>query len=226
MRNAYTDGAVNSSGQAGWGLLVTGQPEYHYHGILDSEDTMVAELWAVQMVVRTTPKGTPLTVHTDAQSLPALLERGSSERKDLYNLAAKIMRIARQREITLSCQWQARGVELQQQAHALAIAGRDRGRVEIAPPHLTVHPLEGAVLKIVLLWITSRTTREIRVTWTGDITSRAALLEALSLLEKNKIVIVQTNVFLPTHQTLATQALALLSQEAEQYGTTLEFRTE
>ncbi|MBZ9752962.1 hypothetical protein K7W42_19170 [Deinococcus sp. HMF7604] len=131
---AHTDGAVVPGG-AGWGVVMPGQPERRFSGMLDTGDVMVAELWAVKMALRHTPNGAGLEVHTDSQSLPGLLGRHDHEgahwdRRDLRDLTGKILGRAQQRGITLTCLWASRNDPMQEVAHKLAVAGRVRGKGE------------------------------------------------------------------------------------------------
>ncbi|MVN88325.1 hypothetical protein GO986_16390 [Deinococcus sp. HMF7620] len=131
---AHTDGAVVPGG-AGWGVIMPGQPERRFSGMLDTGDVMVAELWAVKMALRHTPNGAGLEIHTDSQSLPGLLGRHDQagatwNRQDLRDLTGKILKRAQQRGIALTCLWAPRADPMQQVAHDLAVAGRVRGKGE------------------------------------------------------------------------------------------------
>ncbi len=131
MLTAYTDGAVLQDG-AGWGVLMPGLPERHFAGMLDSRDTVIAELWAVKMAVQQAPRGSALTVYTDSQSLPTLFARHAQPgaqwpRRDLKDLTAKILARTERCGISFSCAWASRDEPGQRAAHQLAAVGRVRG---------------------------------------------------------------------------------------------------
>jgi len=223
MTEAYTDGAVLGKSEAGWGVLITGQPEHRYHGVVDTHDVMVAELWAALMAVRFAPWGQHLRVHTDAQSLPGLIGGQPTERVDLTNIAAKVRREAGKRQIRLSCAWAPREGPEQLRAHELAQAGRARGRVAGAPPHLLIQA-HGEALELLVSWVTPRITRELIVTWVDE-NSETAAAQALALLKKQALATVQLFEVPASLLEARGQLLRVVHAEAERYGTTLEVRT-
>ena len=75
------------------------------------------------------PRGLPLTVHTDSQSLPQLVALGAATRTDLSGIVRKIRQAAERRGMALTCRWHSRDTLEAGRAHALALAGRERGRL-------------------------------------------------------------------------------------------------
>lgn len=168
MTEAYTDGAVVGQGRAGWGMVICGRVEEQASGTVDTADVMVAELWAVLHAVRAAPRGLPLTLHTDSHSLPQLVAQGSATRTDLTSIARKIRQAAERRGVALTCEWHSREMTEAARAHALALAGRERGRLPGADDARLWLALAGEGVEVSARLTTPRTTRQRRTFWQGD----------------------------------------------------------
>lgn len=186
MTEAYTDGAVLGLGRAGWGMVVRGRIEEEASGRVDTSDVMVAELWAVLHAVRAAPRGLPLTVHTDSQSLPHLVVQGAATRTDLSGIVRKIWQAAERRGVTLTCQWHSRETLEAGRAHALARAGRERGRLPSADDaRLWVEEI-GDRVEVGAQLVTPRTTRRRLAFWEGP-QSLDAVAEVMGLLSTRTV---------------------------------------
>ena len=187
MTGAYTDGAVLGPGRAGWGMVVCGRIEEHASGTVDTADVMVAELWAVLHAVRAAPRGLPLTVHTDSQSLPQLVVQGAATRTDLSGIIRKIRQAAERRGVTLTCQWHSRETSEAGRAHALALAGRERGRLPGTDDARLWVERAGGQVEVGAQLVTPRTTRRRLTKWEGpqsleDVTEVLGLLGARTVM--------------------------------------------
>lgn len=188
MTEAYTDGAVLGLGRAGWGMVVCGQVEAQASGTVDTADVMVAELWAALHAVRAAPRGMPLTVHTDSRSLPQLVAQGAVTRTDLGGIVRKIRQAAERRGVALTCQWHSRETPEAKQAHALALAGRERGRLPGADDaRLWVERTDDRV-EVGAQLVTPRTTRRRLTRWGGP-QSLEAVAEVMGLLGARSVML-------------------------------------
>lgn len=186
MTEAYTDGAVVGPGRAGWGMMVCGRVEEQASGTVDTADVMVAELWAVLHAVRAAPRGLALTLHTDSHSLPQIVAQGSATRTDLADIARKIRQAAERRGMALTCQWHSRETPEAARAHALALAGRERGRLPGADDAQLWVASAGEGVEVGARLTTPRTTRQRRTSWQGD-ESVEDMRRVLELLGKRAV---------------------------------------
>lgn len=214
MTRAYTDGAVLGPGRAGWGMVVCGRIEEHASGTVDTADVMVAELWAALHAVRAAPRGMPLTVHTDSRSLPQLVAQGAATRTDLGGIVRKIRQAAERRGVALTCQWHSRETPEAKQAHALALAGRERGRLPGADDARLWVDGTGSQVEVGTQLVTPRTTRR-RLTKWGAPQSLEDVTEVLRLLGTRTVM-------LEMHGEVVESAVAGVRSQAVSLGLVLE----